>query len=193
MNYFGNGGHIIYVRHYSIIYRTIVCNPLGTTCTGLSHSTTMFALLMKRWREQQMATKQYWDLMLACDSTKSSLRYHYNLYESPTWTACRSRMHRSLTSSNGHRLESMSRWARTSFRSLLEGLPTPVGEWADDFIGPIASTFLMTSWQMFSMASDLELASLLPRPSHLPRDSWSWTSIFWRRINVCSVLQQATQ
>lgn len=124
---------------------------------------------------------------------KKKLSSHYKLYESRTWMARRSRMHRCLTSSNGHRLESMSKWARTSFRSLLEGLPKAGGEGVNDGMGPIASTFLMTSWQMFSMASDLELASLLPRPSHLPRDSWSWTSIFRRITDICSVLQQATQ
>lgn len=159
-----------------------------------SDSTTMFALLMQRWREEQMATAQYHkhSFLMIClwQSKKSS---HYESPESPTWTARRRRMHRSLTSSKGHRLESMSRWARTSFRSLLEGFPKVGCKGVDGGMGPIASTFLMTSWQMFSMASDLELATLLPRPSHLPRDSWSWTSIFSRRTNICSVLQQATQ
>lgn len=125
--------------------------------------------------------------------TKSSPGSHYNLNESPTWTACRSRMHRSLTSSKGHRLDSMRRWARMSFRSLLGGHPEPGGDTANDGMGLMASTFLMTSWWMFSMASLLDMASRLPSPSHLPRDSWSCTSIFWCGTDVCAVLQQATQ
>lgn len=120
--------------------------------------------------------------------TKSLPGSHYKLYESPTWTACRSRMHRSLTSSKGHRLDSMRRWVRISFRSLLGGLPEAEGDRADDGMGPMASAFLMTSWRMFSMASVLEMVSRLPSPTHLPRDSWSCTSIIWCRTNVCTVL-----
>lgn len=123
--------------------------------------------------------------------TKSNLASCCDLnsnYESPTWTPRRSRMHRSLTSSKGHRLESMRRWARMSFRSLSGWLPEAG---ADSGMGMMASTFLMTSWRMFSMASDLEMASRLPSPFHLPKDSW--TSIFWCRTNVCAVLQQAMQ
>lgn len=125
--------------------------------------------------------------------TESSPGSYYKLYESPTWTACRSRMHRSLTSSKGHRLESMRRWARVSFSSLFGGFPEARGDRAGDGMGLMASTFFMTNWRMFSMASVLEMASRLPSPSHLPKDSWSCTSIFWCRTNVCAVLQQATQ
>lgn len=118
---------------------------------------------------------------------------HHKLYEYPTWTDCRSPTQRFLTSSKGHRLDSMRRWASVSFRSLLGGLPEAGGDTACDGMGLMASTLLMTTWQMLSMASVLEMASRLPSPSHLPRDSWSCISIFWCRTKVCAVLQQAAQ
>lgn len=80
-----------------------------------------------------------------------------------------------------------------SFRSLFGGYSEAGDDRAGDDMGLMASTLLMTIWQMFSMASALEMASRLPSPSHLPKDSWSCTSIFQCRTNVCAVLQQATQ
>lgn len=97
--------------------------------------------------------------------------------ESPTWTACRSWRLRARTSSKGHRLESMRRWARISFRSLLGGLPMAEGDKAPDSIGLMASIFFMTTCHMFSMVSVLEVASRPHSPSHLPRNSCSCTSM----------------
>lgn len=111
-----------------------------------------------------------------------------------TCTDCKSRELLSLTSSNGHRLDSMRRWARISFRSLLGGLPEAGGDGVPDGMGLMASTFVMTTCRMFSMASTLEMASRLPSPSHLPRDSCSCTSIVrCGACNTCAVLQWATQ
>lgn len=133
-------------------------------------------------------------LMKHGTDTPHCSRHKY--YECPTWMACRSRLLRSLTSSNGHRLDSMRRWARMSFRSLFGGLPEAGGDTggnAAGAMGLMASTFLMTTWHMFSMASLLERASRLPSPSHLPKDSCSCTSIFWCRTNTCAALQRATK
>lgn len=106
----------------------------------------------------------------------------------PTWTSWRSWMHLSLTSSKGHRLESIRRWAKMSFRSLLSTVPVAGG---DDVRGPMASTFLVTSWEMISIASSLVLRSRLPSLSHLPKDSWSCTSIIWHTANAWTVSQPA--
>lgn len=161
--------------------------------------TTMFALLMKRWREEDgrwlqnnTTTTTSHQLEQLEHGVKSSPAagccYKMNGY--PTWTACKSRLHCALTSSKGHRRDSMRRWARMSFRSLLGGLPEAGDKGAGAGTGPMASTFLMTSWQMMSMASVLEMTSLEPSPSHLPRDSWSLASIALRIGSVCAVSQQ---
>lgn len=77
-----------------------------------------------------------------------------------------------------------------SFRSLLGGLPDAGDDGAPDGMGLMASTFVMTTCCMFSMASTLEMASRLPSPSHLPRDSCSCTSIVrCGTRNTCAVLQ----
>lgn len=111
-----------------------------------------------------------------------------------TCTDCKRQELLSLTSSNGHRLDSMRRWARISFRSLLGGLPDARGEWASGGMGLMASTLVMTTCRMFSMASTLEMASRLPSPYHLPRDSCSCASIIrCGACNTCPVLQWATQ
>lgn len=147
-----------------------------------------------------MAAEQYhkpW----ACEIYDSPLQFdimhtikHWGSVLTPTCRDCKSRELLPLTSSNGHRLDSMRRWARMSFRSLLRGLPDAGGDGAPDGMGLMASTFVMTTCRMFSMASTLEMASRLPSPSHLPSDSCSCTSMVrCGACNTCAVLQWATQ
>lgn len=160
-----------------------LCNQLDKTQTGSWCSDSRIML----WKDTPVTAEQYhkykygkpgaayWNI-----EQKPHIVSHYKFYESPTWTACRSRLLCSLTSSNGHRLDSMRRWARMSFSSLLGGLPEAGGDTGGNAaggMGLMASTFLMTTWCMFSMASVLERASRLPSPSHLPKDSCSCTSI----------------
>lgn len=57
-------GKSLDLKHFKClgVHCVTECNPIDETCIGswhLSDSNTMFAMLMKRWREEQMAAEQY--------------------------------------------------------------------------------------------------------------------------------------